>query len=114
MRIRNPFPFGDQVTITSRTQTGVDDYGQPVYDDTQTVVRGVFSPSDTVRDAQTGSFQIVERPNVLLPYGTQIDTTSTVAVGDVTYYVDGVPQSWKSPFSGWKAGMKVALTTARG
>lgn len=113
MKFKSLFMYGDSVTITTRTRTGTDAYGDPIYDTSTKTVKGAFSPTDTV-EAQDGSHQVIDRPNVLLPPTASVDSDSLVTVVGIDWQVEGTPQAWRSPFSGREFGIKVLLYTTKG
>ena len=61
---------------------------------------------------------------LLAPYGADIRVTDEVSVPDslavpppyrgTRWRVDGTPEGWQSPFTGWRAGTAVTLTRQRG
>lgn len=114
MKLKSIFMFGDPVTITDRVQTGTDAYGDPVFTTTTTTCKGAFSPTDTVENTITGSWQVVDSPNVLLPPTAVVSTSSAVTVRGRTFQVKGTPALWRNPRTGWNAGLKVYLQTTAG
>lgn len=48
-------------------------------------------------------------PTVYLPAGTDVLSTDRVVVRGTVYEVDGVPQDWRSPYSGSRPGLSVTL-----
>lgn len=114
MRILNPWPYGDQVTVITLTDTGeTDDYGKPITTESTVTVKGAYSDTDTVEGAD-GIGQVVSKPNVILPAGTVIDSSSQVTVRGITWQVDGRPENLINPYTGWNGGVKVNLTTTAG
>jgi SPP1 family predicted phage head-tail adaptor len=106
--------YGDEITITTRTQTGVDEkYGNPVYTETTVTVTGAFAPAAGTETTE-GQDQVVSQPLALLPYGTEIDSTAKLTINGLDYEIDGEPQSWSSPFVTWQPGISVPLKRITG
>lgn len=103
------FPFGPLVTLVKRVKTGTDSYGDPVYtDDTSVVVRGAFDPHASTE----ANDQAITQPVVYLPPDTDVSWLDAVVVNGQTYEVDGSPNNWIHPMTGWHAGVEVRLKSA--
>lgn len=107
------FPFGDTITLHSRTVTGHDTYGNDVYTSTDSTVVGGFAPAGSAELTQ-GQDLVTTTPSVYLPAGTNVAAVDQVTVRGVTYDVDGSPQDWRHPFTGWQAGIVVRLQGVTG
>lgn len=101
-------PFGQAIVLVKRVKTGTDEFGDAVYTDTTTTVLGGFSPGGSVE----ANDQTVTQPTVYLPAGTDVAWLDAVQVGATTYEVDGSPNEWIHPLTGWHAGIAVQLKTA--
>lgn len=112
-------PYGDQITVTTRTQTGVDDYGDPVYSTTSITRKGAFAPTIGVENT-TGQDQVVAQPQALftgqaaVEVAAVISSTSALTIRGKSYEVDGDAADWRSPFTGWHAGLVVPLKRTTG
>lgn len=108
------FPYGDQVTVLTKGVTGHNTYGNDQFGTTATaVVLGAFAPAGSVELTQ-GQDLITTQPTVYLPAGTAITATDQVTVRGVTYDVDGIPEDWRHPLTGWQAGIVVRLQVVTG
>lgn len=107
------FPFGDHVTLHSRTVTGQDRYGNDVYGDTAAQVVGAFDPGGSLELVQ-GQEQVQTSPALYLPPGTNVTAVDKVTARGVTYDVDGTPADWRSPFTGEHFGIVVRLRGVTG
>lgn len=107
------FPFGDSITVITRTKSGTDAYGNDTFTETSVAVVGAFDP--TIGLEQTnGRDTVVTQPQALLPYGTVLTSTSVLVIRGDKYEVDGSPDYWRSPFTGWQAGLAVPLKRVTG
>lgn len=106
-------PFGLPITITSRTRSGTDAYGNPEWTETSTTVTGAFAPS-AGSESTNHQDQVVNQPQAFLPYGTAVDSTSKLTINGTSYEVDGDPEHWSSPFTGWQGGIRVPLRLVTG
>jgi len=108
------FPLlADTVTLVGRTVSGQDAYGNDVYTEVQSTVPGVFAPGGSTEQVQ-GQDMVISQPTVYLPAGTDVTAVDAVIVGSVRYDVDGAPSDWRSPFTGWQAGVQVRLKSVTG
>lgn len=106
--------IGEPITVTTRTQTGVDDYGDPVYSTTSITRSGAFAPTIGVENTN-GQDQVVTQPQVLFTgqaaadVAAVVNSNSQVTVRGKNYEVDGDVPDWVSPYSGQRAGLQVPL-----
>lgn len=105
------FPFGEDIVLVANGPATTDDYGDPVPTQTEVVVRGAFSAGVSIEDSgdMGRSRQGRSQPEVYLPPGSDVSWIDAVRIGGVTYQVDGQPQEWANPFTGWRAGVVVRL-----
>lgn len=107
-------PYGEDITVTTVTQTGTDEYGDPVTSRTSIVRKGAFAPAIGF-EKTGGQDQVVSQPQVLFTgqdaddVAAVITSTSEITVRGKTYQVDGEPEDWRSPFTGWHAGLVIPL-----
>jgi hypothetical protein len=107
------FPFGEPITVVTRAKTGVDDYGDDVFAETSLVVTGAFDPAIGYESTVSGD-TVVTQPQALLPYNTPVTSQSVLVIRGDRYEVDGTPNPWRSPFTGWEAGLAVPLRRVTG
>lgn len=92
-----------------------DAYGDPVGDPDEDELDGCsVAPRTSTDIADRGRQGVVIGLTLLAPFGTDIIHTDQLKVDGVLYDIDGDPGSWKNPFTGWEAGIEVALTRATG
>jgi hypothetical protein len=107
------FPYGEPVTVVTRAVTGVDSYGNDVVSESSVTVSGAFAPQ--IGYEVTGSRDtVITQPHVYLPAGTAVTPTSVLVVRGARFEVDGTPNEWRSPFSGWEPGIDVPLRKVTG
>jgi Phage head-tail joining protein len=97
----HPFPYSQTITLIQRTLTGVqDEYGNDTYDETQIEVDYcVVQPSSSAEVVQWTE-QVSTDIAIFVPYGTVVTELDAFLINGITYEVQGVPQDWRSPFSG--------------
>lgn len=119
------FRHGITVTVHRDNPGGVDQYGDPIPGTVQTFnVQGcAVSP----RSAQPGSHSkeiidygrmgVIEGVTLYAPFGTDIRRTDRIelpAPWNGVFEVEGEPGAWRNPFTGWEAGLEVALRRVEG
>jgi len=112
-------PNGEDITVTTVTQSGTDEYNNPVYSRTSIVRKGAFAPTIGL-ESTTGQDQVVSQPQVLFTgqdaddVAAVVTSKSEITVRGKTYQVDGEPEDWRSPFTGWHAGLVIPLKRTTG
>lgn len=107
------FPYGEPIVVTTRTQNGWDADGNPAYDETTVTVAGAFDPAIGFEQTN-GQDRVQVQPTAYLPYGTVVDARSKLTIRGADYEVDGDPNQWRSPFTGWSPGVQVPLKKVTG
>ena len=112
-------PYTESVTVTTRTKTGVDAYGDPIYSTVSTVSQGIFQPSTGSKITASGDV-VTSQPQVLFT-GQPADDVAAIVTSDSqvtvrgrTYIVDGEPGDWLSPTTGRRAGLQIPLKLVTG
>lgn len=108
------FPFGETVTLRTRTVTGHDGDGNDVYGSTSSTVPNVPVWPRNSSELVQGQDTLIVGLWVLLPPGTDVSAVDVVTVYGKDYSVDGEPGLYRSPFTGTDAGVQVALTRVTG
>lgn len=107
------FPFAIPVTVLKSTVTGIDQYGVDVKTWTPRATSGAFDPGGSVELVQ-GQDMVTTSPTVFLPPNDPITAYDRVTVAGLTYEVDGGPNSYLNPFTGWNPGTVVKLKQVTG
>ncbi len=109
--------YGQVVTVNKRRSTGDrNDYGDEVWNITSEDVPGcAISPGNTLGDNQ-GTTSALADVIVYMPIGTDIQLQDTIVLptDGRTYWVNGVPQSWQSPFTGTNGVMEIRAVVTTG
>lgn len=93
----------------------LDKYGDPTGSDAEVELEGcAVAPRVSGDVDDRGRQGVVVGLSLYAPHGTDLLHTDRVKVDGVVYEIDGEPGAWKSPFSGWEAGIEVALKRAAG
>lgn len=92
---------GATVTFGHRVVTGIDDYGNDVYDDVEQDVPGcAISPGNSNEDWQ-GTEQISSDVTVHAPAATLVELPfDYMKIASQKYNIVGTPNGWVSPFTG--------------
>lgn len=99
-------PFPVPITLHRRTLTGLrNSYGDPTWTDAQTVVYGAFYVGQNSGDNTATDLQ----PVIYLQPGTDVSWLDGVTIDGQLYEVDGNPNEWVHPLTGWSAGIEVHL-----
>lgn len=108
------FPFPETFTIHTRAVTGRDADNNDVYGDVPTTTTGVFAPQGSTELIQ-GQNTVLEHDTIYLADGAPVPKpTDQVTVRGVLYDVDGEPQVFHNPFTGYEPGAVVKLLKATG
>lgn len=113
------FPYGETVTRL-RAGTVTDPYsgeetGQDWDAATSLEIEGcAFNPGLSSEPLQDARNAVLTRPEVYAPAGSDILAGDRLVVRGDTYSVEGRPQDWRSPFTGWEPGLVVALELVEG
>ncbi|EXF24379.1 hypothetical protein BG28_06610 [Nesterenkonia sp. AN1] len=83
--------FHDRVAVVSREETGWDDYGQPIFKNTEISIPAHVDASTTVPGDESNADQVISRYRVILkfPKGFDVDGTREVIWQGKTLRVDG-------------------------
>jgi hypothetical protein len=106
-------PYGLAITLVARSVTGQDAYGNDVYTEVTSAVTGAFNPGMSSELVQ-GQELVTMQPTVYLPAGTDLTPYDAVDVAGQRYEVDGTPNEWQSPLTGWQPGVVVKLKAVTG
>lgn len=95
---------------------GFDEYGDPVAStDTRTTIDGCAVAPRTTEDINDrGRAGVIVGLSLYAPYGTDVQNTDLFEIDGELFQVDGDGGDWKSPYTGWEAGVEVALKRAAG
>lgn len=106
---------GETITIRRRSESGVDDYGNPTYTTTTITLKDALvafgstdEPIDPERDAVDA--KIV----VYLPAGTVIVDGDEFTIRNSTWVKDGLASIWTNPFTSFDSGVVVNLRQRNG
>jgi hypothetical protein len=111
-----PIAFGNGITVTfhTRVPTGKDSHGITTYRDVDLAVPGCgFNPGGSAELVQ-GQDLIRTQPEVYAPPGTVVGPVDQVTVNGTRYDVDGSPNAYTNPFTGWQTPVVVKLKAVTG
>lgn len=106
--------FPESFTLLSRTVTGQDADGNDIYTPISTAFRGAFAPSGSTVLVQ-GQLTVVGHDTIYAAEGSPIPlpTDQIIARGS-TRTIDGIPEVYRNPFTGWTPGPVITLVSATG
>lgn len=73
-----------------------------------------FNPGGSSEPLEAGRSAVITRPEVYAPAGSDILEGDRLVVRGEVYDVDGDVADWRSPFTGWAAGLVVSLVKVEG
>jgi hypothetical protein len=111
----------NNATVVRVRGAGYDDNGDPIAGTpTRTTIAGcTIAPRSQFGGASSdisgrGRQGVLVGLTLYAPYGTDIVHTDQLEVDGDLFEVDGEVGPWKNPFTGWEAGIEVALNRAAG
>lgn len=112
------FQRGITITVIPG-EIGVDDNGDPIADSREQhdvencAVAPRFSDDEQTERGRAG---VIVGQTIYAPYGADILRTDQIVIPGLegVYEVDGEPGPWRSPWTGWEAGLQVAVRRAEG
>lgn len=104
------------VVRVRRVESGADALGDPTdVTETRTTISGcAVAPRSTSDIVDRGRQGVIVGLSLYAPAGTTVDHTDLFEVDGTLFEVDGEGGNWESPFSGWRAGVEIALKRAAG
>lgn len=109
-------PFGEALTVHSRTVTSQDTYGNDVYASADTAAYGAFAPVGSVEVVQ-GQDTVTTTPTVYIRDTSSLPALKAVdqvTIRGVLYNVTGDSAIWVSPYAGDTAGWVLRLQGVTG
>lgn len=108
------FVGGSSVTIVNRSSSSVDDYGNPQYSTTETVIPNCFVAHGT----STEPVDIARTPidamlTIYFPHGTNVADADLFLIAGETWVKDGDPDVWDT-VNGFDVGVVVSVRRRRG
>ena len=73
-----------------------------------------FNPGQSAEPTEVGRNAVITQPEVYTEVGADVLAGDRLIVRGRTYEVDGDPSDWRSPFTGWEAGLTVTLKIVEG
>lgn len=98
-----PLPHGG-VTVTVQRAT-FDRFNDATYADHHDIPGCIEYPQESTE----ANMAVTDARVLLVPHASDILATDRVRLGGLAYQVQGLPQDWIDPFTGWTPGMRVFL-----
>lgn len=73
-----------------------------------------FDPGSSIEPLEIGRDAVVTRPTVYAPSGADVLAGDRIVIRGRTWQVDGEPADYRSPFSGWAAGLAIHVKAVSG
>ncbi len=106
---------GETITIKRSTETGVDDYGNPIVSwstivvkDALLAVEGSDAPVSADRDA------VDAKISVYLPMNVVVLDEDVFVIRGTEWVMAGTSQKWQPPFVGLEGGQMIPVRQRRG
>lgn len=109
--------IGETVTVLTRTQTGVDRYGKPIYGwpgPGVEIAGCAVAPRTSEEPVQVGRQAVITGLQVYLPPGVEIGPYDRLLIRGDTYEVEGDTGEWLNPYSAVWRGVEVACSRIAG
>lgn len=108
------FPYAQEITLLHRVLAEPDGYGNDTYTDVPEQVQGcVVQPAGSSEQIQLTD-QVSTDVTVFMPYGTQISALDALVINGTRYEIQGIPQQWRSPFSGHTSPLQIRASVITG
>ena len=114
------YPFGETVVQIPRRKSGRNGLNNDVYVDGAPITYQNIAvwPRDgnstSANEDTYGAERVIIGLGISLPPGSQVSAEDRFQVRGETYEVDGDPQEYRSPFTGWNPGLPLSLTRVTG
>lgn len=114
------YPFGETVQVLDGTAMGEDADGNDVATwPVKATYSGVpIAPADGngtgANEYLQGKDLVVIGLTAYLPDGANVAPVDRIVARGETWEVSGLPQPWRSPFTGWRPGIPVSLRRITG
>lgn len=106
---------GPMVTFLRRTVTGQDQMGNDQYSSTQVVIGPCsVQPGSSRENAGNFTDQVTAVLVVFVPYGTDLSYLDALMWNGDKYELTAKPESWRSPWSGNTAPIRIFATLVKG
>src|SRR5690554_5465643 len=111
-----PFTTGEPVTRIRHQQSGEDRYGNPVFEDVETVLEesAAFDPGGSVEPVEVGREPVITSPKLYFTVRPDITAADRVRVRGDEFTVTGKPADWRSPWGSDVGGLVVELERVSG
>ena len=106
--------FAEEFTLLARTVTGHDSDGNDIYSPVETPIYGAFAPSGSSELVQ-GQLTVITHDTLYLVEGTPVPgAQDQIRVRGAVRDIDGAPEDYSNPFTGWHPGPVVRLVEVSG
>lgn len=106
---------GTTVTVTRRTASSTDVYGNPTYTTTtHTVDNCGVAPRQEGDATDAGRQGVIVGVTLYAPFGANIQADDLITIAGEQFRIEGDPGSWSSPYTGVGRVVQVALIRTEG
>lgn len=103
-----------RATTTSNPYSGDSDRLDWTDPDTLDIPGCGVNPGGSNEPTQDARHAVITQPEVYAPAGADVLAGDRLLVRSRTFDVDGDPQDWRSPFTGWQPGLVIKLKIVEG
>jgi len=109
------FPYAQTITLVRRVLAAdKSEYGNDVYTEVPVSVSNcIVQPAGTVEDTNFAD-RVSQSITVFLPYGTAVGPLDALIINGEKFEIEGIPQEWRSPFSGHTSPLQVQASKIAG
>jgi hypothetical protein len=111
-----PLPFGETAILQRFSASTDDAHGNATdtYAAGESITGCAFDPGGTADLADTSRRGVETEPTLYAPAGTVVGSQDRIVVRGLAYEVAGDAADWRSPFTGWHAGVVIPLRRVSG
>lgn len=110
------FPNGMPVTVEKFEGAGYDGGGNPIesYGPPYQLEGCAVAPATTWEPRDGSQQRVVYDALLFAPYGTELGPRDRVTTFLGVFEVEGAPEHWHNPFTGWRPGTAIGLRKVEG
>lgn len=97
------------ITQIRQSSQGTDQYGEPIYVTTETVLEAAVAARTGSKTVGAAEITVTSGLTVYLAYGTDVQNDDVFVYKGERYVLDGEPFDWENPYGNWKPGLVIDL-----
>lgn len=97
------------ITRIRQSSQGTDQYGEPIYTTTETVLEAAVAARTGSKTVGAAEITVTSGLTVYLPYDTDVQNDDVFVYKNERYVLDGEKFDWENPYGHWKPGTVIDL-----